>query len=207
MVQQGHPYSEVAECFDVQPATICRRINCSDFSPYEIPTDLKQLIRTLVKEGYTKQEAADMTGENLGTVYRATKDLQIKNNDEGNHIIRREGIILINRLLEEGCIVGDYCVEVVRKLRERIPSIKHVRFKNRNIFFLPGREQETAEKFFKSLRSKIISYHDIDELCRLLDTSLPRDTKRAIHSQRFHKKYEYWNDRKLLQKSIYEYLK
>ena len=99
--------------------------------------DLIKVIKA-IKDGNTKAEAAQLYGLNIGTVYNLTRELGINGyRTQGNHIVRKNGIKLLNRLMTDGYLISDFNVPVVRNLQEKFPVIRSARYKDKAFFYLP----------------------------------------------------------------------
>ena len=142
----------------------------------------------------------------IGTVYNLTRGLVEGNKAQGNHIIRKTGIDMLNRLMNDGYLVSDFNVQVVRNIQRKFPIIRSARYKDKTFFYLPGREEQTIEAFFKEKPDRIISYSAIEELSYLLDVKIfNKDQYRLL--EKFKKKHDtYWESRRLIQHSLDDWL-
>ncbi len=75
-----------------------------------------------IKEGHTKAEAAQRYGLNIGTVSNFTRELK-GHRLQGNHILRQNGIKLLNRLMNDGYLISDFIIPTARNLQRHFPMI------------------------------------------------------------------------------------
>jgi hypothetical protein len=109
LLQQGHDVPELAKKYGVSRSVIYRRAK----DPYVargIPLETMNKVIKAIEEGYTKAESAQMYGLNIGTVYNLTRGIVEGHHTQGNHIIRKNGIKLLNRLMTDGYLVSDFVV-------------------------------------------------------------------------------------------------
>jgi hypothetical protein len=159
-----------------------------------------------IKDGYTKAEAAQLYGLNIGTVVNFTRGIVEGHSHQGNHIIRKNGIQLLNRLMNDGYLISDFNVPVVRNLQQKFPIIRSARHKEKTFFYLPGREEQTIEAFFKEKPGRIISYSAIEELSYLLGVKISNKDQYNLF-ERFKKKHDdYWNSRRLTQRCLGDWI-
>lgn len=143
----------------------------------------------------------------IGTVYNIITWLGINGHRcQGNHIVRKNGIKLLNRLMVDGYLISDFNVPVVRNLQSKFPIIRSARYKDKIFFYLPGREEETIEAFFREKPDKVISYHAIEEMVYLLGVKVSNKDQRRLLERYKHKHRMYWESRRLIQRSIDDYL-
>ena len=119
-----------------------------------------------------------------------------------NHVIRKNGIKLLNRLMTDGYLISDFVLSTARNLQQNFPIIQSARYKDKTFFYLQGREEETIEAFFHEKSNRIISYNAIEELSYLLGVKISNKDQRNL-LDKFKKKHsDYWKSRRLIQRSI-----
>jgi Mor family transcriptional regulator len=205
LLQQGHDIPELAKRYGVSRSVIYRRAK----DPYiarGIPLETRNKIITAIKEGYTKAEAAQMYGLNIGTVYNLTRGIVEGHHTQGNHIIRKNGIRLLNRLMTDGYLISDFIVSTVRNLQMKLPVIKSARNRDKTFFYLPGREEETIEAFFKEKPDRIISYSSVEELAFLLGVKISKEDPKNLVERFKHKHVQYWESRRLIQRRLEDFV-
>ena len=125
---------------------------------------------------------------------------------QGNHIVRKHGIKLLNRLMNDGYLISDFNVPVVRNLQQKFPIIRSARYKDKTFFYLPGREEVTIEAFFREKPDRVICYNAIQEIAFLLDVNVSKTTQRNL-VERYHGKHKsYWRSRTLIQRRIDDWI-
>jgi hypothetical protein len=77
---------------------------------------------------------------NIGTVINFTRGIK-GYKGQGNHIIRKNGIKLLNRLMNDGYLISDFNVPIVRNLQQKFPIIRSARYKDKTFLYLTGREE------------------------------------------------------------------
>lgn len=205
MLLKGENPRIVAEKFGVHRSVIYRRAK-DPLIAEKTPPKIKNKVIQKIREGYSKAEAANMYGLNIGTVRIFTREMGIKGHEaQGHHIIRKHGIELLNRLLENGCVVSGFVVSTMRNLQRKLPVIRSARYKNKMFFYLPGREEETVEAFFKELPDRVISYTAIEELSYLLDVKISSKSKHTLLRRYKDKHNAYWRSRHLVQITLDHY--
>jgi len=139
-------------------------------------------IQKLLQQGYKPKDLAKKYNVlNIGTVYNLTRELGINGyRTQGNHIVRKNGIKLLNRLMTDGYLISDFNVSVVRNLQEKFPVIRSARYKDKTFFYLPEREEETIEAFFREKPDRVISYHAIEEMAYLLGVKVSNKDQRNL---------------------------
>jgi Mor family transcriptional regulator len=205
LLQQGHDVPELAVRYGVSRSVIYRRAK----DPYiarGIPLETRNKVIKAIEEGYTKAEAAQMYGLNIGTVYNLTRGIVEGHHTQGNHIIRKNGIMLLNRLMTDGYLVSDFVVSTVRNLQMKFPVIKSARYRDKTFFFLPGREEETIEAFFKEKADRIISYSSVEEMAFLLGVKISKEDQRNLVDRYKHKHTQYWESRRLIQRRLEDFV-
>ena len=164
LLNKGYTGPELAKKFGVSTSSIYRRAKYP-LKANDIPIETKNKVVKAIQDGYTKAEAAQLYDLNIGTVYNLTRELGINGyRTQGNHIVRKNGIKLLNRLMTDGYLISDFVVPVVRNLQEKFPVIRSARYKDKTFFYLPEREEETIEAFFGEKPDRVISYHAIEEM-------------------------------------------
>jgi len=180
LLQQGYKPKDLAKKYNVHISVIYRRAKYA-YQSRGIPVDIKNKVAKAIKDGYTKAEAAQLYGLNIGTVYNLTRELGINGyRTQGNHIVRKNGIKLLNRLMTDGYLISDFNVSVVRNLQEKFPVIRSARYKDKTFFYLPEREEETIEAFFREKPDRVISYHAIEEMAYLLGVKVSNKDQRNL---------------------------
>ena len=206
LLKEGHSPKDLAKKYGVHISVIYRRAK----DPYQvrgIPVDIKNKIAKAIKDGYTKAEAAQLYGLNIGTVYNLTRELGINGyRTQGNHIVRKNGIKLLNRLMTDGYLISDFNVPVVRNLQEKFPVIRSARYKDKTFFYLNGREEETIEAFFREKPDRVISYHAIEEMVYLLGVKVSKKDQRNLLEKYKGKHAKYWRSRRLIQRCLDDWL-
>ena len=199
LLTEGHKPKDLAKKYGVHVSVIYRRVK-DNFEGNKIPLEIKNKVIKAIKQGYTKAEAAQLYGLNIGTVYNFTRELGIKGDRaQGNHIIRKNGIKLLNRLLNDGYLISDFNVPVARNLQQKFPIIRSARYKDKTFFYLPGREEETIEAFFREKPDRVINYKSIEELSYLLGIKISNKDQRKL-LEKYKKKHDaYWKSRQLIQ--------
>jgi len=200
LLKQGYTPLEVAQKYGVSRSVIYRRIKYPDVAK-DIPIATKNKVIKAIKEGHTKAEAAQMYGLNIGTVMNFTRNLE-GYRSQGNHIIRKNGVQLLNRLMNDGYLISDFNVPVVRNLPQKFPIIRSARYKDKTFFYLPGREEQTIEAFFREKPNRIISYSAIEEMSYILGVKISNKNQYNF-LERFKKKHEdYWESRRFIQRCL-----
>ena len=204
LINGGHQIKDLAEKYGVDRSTIYNRCKAM-YEAREIPVETKNKVIKAIKEGHTKAEAAQLYDLNIGTVINFTRNLE-GYKSQGNHIIRKTGIKLLNRLMNDGYLISDFNVPVVRNLQQKFPVIRSARFKDKTFFYLEGREEVTIEAFFREKPDRIISYSAIEEMAYLLGVKVSKKDQRNL-LERYRKKHaDYWSSRRLIQRSIDDWL-
>jgi hypothetical protein len=104
--------------------------------------------------------------------------------------------------LTEGYLISDFIVPTARNLQQKFPILRSARYKDKTFFYLPGREEQTIEAFFREKPDRIISYSAIEEMSYLLGVKVSNKDQRKL-LKRFRKKHDdYWRSRRLIQRSI-----
>jgi len=206
LLEEGHKPKYLAKKYGVHVSVIYRRAKY-DYQARGIPVDIKNKIIKTIEEGYTKAEAAQLCGLNIGTVYNLTRELGINgHHTQGNHIIRQNGIKLLNRLMTDGYLISDFVVPVVRNLQQKFPIIRSARYRDKTFFYLPGKEEETIEAFFREKPDRIIGYGAIEEMAYLLGVKVSNKDKRKL-LERYKKKHvDYWRSRHLIQRTLFDFV-
>lgn len=202
LLLEGHKPKDLAKKHNVHVSVIYRRAKY-EYQAKKISGETKKKLVKAIKEGYTKAEAAQLYNLNIGTVYHLTRELGVVGHrTQGNHIVRKNGIKLLNRLMTDGYLISDFVVPVVRNLQEKFPVIRSARYKDKTFFYLPGREEETIEAFFREKPDRVISYHAIEELSYLLDAHFSKKTALTLVKKYRGKHNKYWTSRKLIQRCL-----
>ena len=206
LIDEGHQIKDIAKKYNVHRSTIENRCK-TKYKSNKIPVEIKNRIIKAIKDGHTKAEAAQLYGLNIGTVYNLTRELGINGHkSQGNHIIRKTGISLLNRLMTDGYLISDFHVPVVRNLQDKFPLIRSARYKDKTFFYLPDREEETIEAFFREKPDRVISFRSIEEMAFLLGVKISKSDQRRL-LERYKKKHRsYWESRRLIQRSLDDWL-
>jgi len=206
LLKDGYTGPELAKKFGVSSSSIYRRAKYP-LKVHDISVETKNKLVKAIKEGYTKAEAAQLYGLNIGTIYNLTRELGINgHHTQGNHIVRKNGIKLLNRLMTDGYLISDFNVPVVRNLQQKFPVIRSARYKDKTFFYLPGKEEETIEAFFREKPDRVISYRAIEEMAYLLGVKVTNKDQRKL-LERYKRKHDaYWTSRLLVQRSIDDWI-
>ena len=94
---------------------------------------------------------------------------------------------------------------VVRNLQEKFPVIRSARYKDKTFFYLPEREEETIEAFFREKPDRVISYHAIEEMAYLLGVKVSKKDQRNLLEKYKGKHAQYWKSRRLIQRRMEEF--
>jgi hypothetical protein len=124
---------------------------------------------------------------------------------EGNHIVRKNGIELLGRLMQDGCLISDFVVSTVRNLQRHFPMILSARFKDKTFFYMKGREEETIEAYFREKPDRIISYPALLEISSLLGVELSKNRKRDIVKRLKGQHEMYWKSRRRVQRKLEDF--
>ncbi len=206
LLQEGHSPKDLAKKYGVHVSVIYRRAKY-EYQSRALPVEIKNKVIKAIKGGYTKAEAAQMHGLNIGTVYNFTRDVEIEGHrSQGNHIVRTNGIKLVNRLMSDGYLISDFVVSTVRNLQRHFPMIMSARYRGKTFFYLQGREEETIEAFFREKQDRVISYHAIEEMAYLLGVKVSKKNQRNLLEKYKGKHAKYWRSRRLIQRSIDDWL-
>ncbi len=206
LINEGHQVKDLAERYGVHRSVIYRRCK-SLYDSKKIPVETWNKVIKAIEQGYTKAEAAQLYGLNIGTVCNLTREIGIQGHrSQGNHIIRKNGIKLLNRLMTDGYLISDFVVSTARNLQQKFPIIRSARYKDKTFFYLPGREEETIEAFFREKPDRVIGYSAIEELSYLLGVKISNKNQRNL-LDKFKKKHNnYWKSRRLIQRSIDDWI-
>ena len=206
LLNKGYTGPELAKKFGVSTSSIYRRAKYP-LKANDIPLETKNKVIKVIQNGYTKAEAAQMYGLNIGTVYNFTREVEIEGHrSQGNHIVRQNGIKLINRLMSDGYLISDFVVSTARNLQKHFPMIMSARYKDKTFFYLQGREEETIEAFFREKPDRVISYHAIEEMAYLLGVKVSKKNQRNLLEKYKGKHAKYWRSRRLIQRCLDDWL-
>lgn len=204
LINEGYDIKDLAEKYNVDRSTIYNRCKYL-YQSRKIPVEIRNKVVKAIKEGHTKAEAAQLCGLNIGTVYNLTKGIE-GYRSQGNHIVRKNGIKLLCRLMSDGYLISNFNVPVVRNLQHKFPIIRTARYKDKTFFYLPGREEETVEAFFREKPDRIISYRAIEEVSYLLGVQVSKKNQLSL-LERYKQKHDgYWRSRRLIQHSIDDWI-
>ncbi|GAF87759.1 unnamed protein product, partial [marine sediment metagenome] len=204
LINEGYEIKDLAEKYGVDRSTIYNRCKYL-YESRKISVETKNKVIKAIKEGHTKAEAAQMYGLNIGTVYNLTRGIK-GHKAQGNHIVRKNGIKLLNRLMTDGYLISDFNVPVVRNLQSKFPIIRSARYKDKTFFYLSGREEETVEAFFREKPDRVISYSSIEELSYLLGVKISKKDQKNLLERYKNKHEDYWKSRRLIQRSIDDWI-
>ena len=203
LIDEGHQIKDLAERYEVDRSTIYNRCKYL-YESKKIPVEIRNKVVKAIKNGYTKAEAAQIYGLNIGTVYNLTRGIE-GYRSQGNHILRKNGIKLLCRLMSDGYLISDFVVSTARGLQQHFPMIRSARYKDKTFFYLPGREEETIEAFFREKPDRIISYSAIEEMSYLLGVKISNKEQRRL-LERYKKKHTtYWRSRHLIQRRLEDF--
>ena len=199
-LKQGKTTVELAKKYNVHQSTIQKR--CKDvLKTNAYPVEIRNKVLNKIKEGYSKAEAGIMYGISPHTVISWTKGMP-GYKYAGDHIIRKHGIELLNRLLRDGYLISNFIVSTARGLQKHFPTIHCARFKDKTFFYLEGREEQTIEGYFKEKPDRVISYRAIEEMSYLLGVKVSNKDQRKL-LERYRKKHDdYWRSRRLIQRCL-----
>jgi len=76
LINHGHQIKDIANKYGVHRSVIYRKCKYL-YQSKRIPVEPKNKVIKAIKEGYTKAEAAQLCGLNIGTVYNLTIELGI----------------------------------------------------------------------------------------------------------------------------------
>ena len=200
LINEGYDIKDLADKYNVHRSTIYNRCKYL-YESKKIPIETRNKVIKAIQNGHTKAEAAQIYGLNIGTVYNLTRGIE-GYRSQGNHILRKNGIKLLCRLMSDGYLISDFNVPVVRNLQQKFPIIRSARYKDKTFFYLPGREEETIEAFFKEKPDRIISYSAIEEMSYLLGVKISNKEQYKL-LEKFKKKHDnYWQSRRLIQRCL-----
>jgi len=205
LLEKGVSVKTIADKYGVDTSLIYRRVKF-EYERKKIPLETKNKIIKAIKEGATKAEAAQMYGLNIGTVYNLTRGIVEGHHTQGNHIIRKNGIKLLSRLMTDGYLVSDFVVSTVRNLQRQFPVIKSARYRDKTFFYLPGREEETIEAFFREKPDRIINFSAIEEMAYLLGVKISKDGQKNLVERYRRKHARYWEARRLIQRRLEDFV-
>ena len=203
LLKKGHDPLELARKYGVSRSTIYKRAKYPYASKYT-PIETKNKIIKKIKEGYSKAEAAQMYYVPINTVIGFTKGIP-GHKAEGNHIVRKHGIQLLNRLMGDGYLISDFVVSTVRNLQRHFPMIMSARYKEKTFFYMKGREEETIEAFFRDKPDRIISYTALLEISSLLGVELSKNSKRDIVKRLKGQHEMCWKSRRRVQRKLEDF--
>jgi len=203
LLEKGHSSKELAKKYGVSRSSIYKRVKYP-FQSRNTPVEIKNKIIKKIKGGYSKAEAAQMYNVPINTVIGFTKGMP-GHKAEGNHIVRKHGIQLLNRLMGDGCLISDFVVSTVRNLQRNFPMIMSARYKDKTFFYMKGREEETIEAYFREKPDRIISYPTLLEISSLLGVELSKNSKRDIVKRLKGQHEMYWKSRRRVQRKLEDF--
>ncbi|MCK4415919.1 MAG: hypothetical protein KAU84_02080 [Thermoplasmatales archaeon] len=145
-----------------------------------------------------------MYGVPVNIVLGFTKGM-LGHKSDGNHIIRKGGIELLNRLMIDGYLISDFVVSSARRLQNHFPMIMSARYKDKTFFYLKGRAEETIEAFFRGKPDRVISYRAIEEMAYLLGVKVSNKDQRNLLEKYKGKHAKYWRSRRLIQRRLEDF--
>jgi len=202
-LEKGHSPKKLAKKYGVHVSVIYRRAK----HPYQakyVPVEIKNNIIKKINEGYSKAEATQMYNVPVNTVLGFTKGMP-GHKSEGNHILRKNGIELLKRLMSNGYLISDFVLATARRLQHHFPMIMSARYKDKTFFYLKGREEETIEAFFREKPDRVISYRAIEEMAYLLGVKVSNMDQRKLLERYKRKHDDYWRSRRLIQRRMEEF--
>ena len=204
LAKKGWQKKDIAQELEIDRSTV-HRYTRDLYKPNTIPREIQQeVIKKYQTRGYSRADIALMHGVSMATVARIIRG--IPGYPCGHHLIRKPGIELLNRLMIDGYLISDFNVPTVRNLQKNFPVIKTARYKDKTFFYLPGREEETIEAFFREKPDRVISYSAIEEMSYLLGVKVSNKNQRKL-LERYRKKHDdYWRSRRLIQRSIDDWI-
>ena len=200
LINEGHQIKDLAKKYGVDRSTISNRCKAM-YQSRKIPVEIKNKVIKAIKEGYTKAEAAQLYGLNIGTVVNFTKNIQ-GHSRQGNHVLRQNGIKLLNRLMTDGYLMSDFVVPTARNLQRRFPVIMSARYRYKTFFYLKGREQETIEAYFRDRPDRVINYHAVEEISYLLGVQISKKDQSNLLEKYKGKHKSYWESHRLIQRCL-----
>ena len=203
LLKDGYTGPELAKKFGVSTSSIYRRAKYP-LKAHDIPLESKNKVIKAIQEGYTKAEAAQLYDLNIGSVCNFTKCIK-GHPKQGVHVIRQNGIKLLNRFMTDGYLVSDFVVSTVRGLQRHFPMICSARYKDKTFFYLKGREEETIEAFFREKPDRIINYRAIEEMAYLLGVKVSNKDQRKMLEKYRKKHVDYWKSRHLIQRRLEDF--
>ena len=142
----------------------------------------KELIEEIRKEilnGKNKHQVAKERNLCVKTVYYYTRDLPSTN--PGRTEIRGSTLDLLKTLLKEGLIISNTKNNAnLRTLQKHFPSIKRSQFKKKSIYYLEDRNKLALKEMMKQNKSRIINYQELGKVCKIFNTNLEMNQKRAF---------------------------
>jgi hypothetical protein len=141
--------------------------------------ELIEEIRQEVLSGKTKHQVAKEKNLCIQTVYYYTKDISSTNT--GRTEIRGSTLDLLKTILKEGLIVSNTKNnDNLRTLQKHFPSIKRSQYKKRSIYYLEDKNKLALKEMMKQNKSRIINYQELGEVCKIFNTNLDINEKRAF---------------------------
>ncbi len=128
---------------------------------HHYPVELKRQVRNLVRKGVTKSDVARITGLRFVTVSYFTKDIKTR---RGNTGLRGKSLEFMKLLVQRGYIISDEVKQLVpcmRTIMKYFP-VKKVRFRQRTIWYLPGKEREAMQFFLEKSYKHSLTYNRLN---------------------------------------------
>lgn len=178
LLNEDYNAKDLAQKYGVNRSLIYQRAKY----PYQartIPLEVKNNVIMKIKKGYTKAEAAQKYEVPISTVLSFTKRMN-RYKFAGNHIIRKNRIELLNRLMKDGCIISDFVVSTVRGLRQHFPMICYARFEDKGMFYLEDKNKKALQSVLDRSKSRIVSYQEFGRMLQIFNIKVDNDEKKAF---------------------------
>jgi len=168
-VKNGETKSEVARDMGIPPRTVIEWTSAIRRRKIH-PPKIRWKVRKMVKKGMSKADASRRTGVNYQTVVNWTRDII---RDRGNFGTRGKTLKLLPELVRNGYFFSDELNNVshYRTLKKYLPVKRVVLSGKNNIYYLEGREKEAFKAFIKRFDIKIIDFHKLGDILRVLKIS------------------------------------
>jgi hypothetical protein len=141
--------------------------------------ELIEEIRQEILSGKTKHQVAVEKNLCIQTVYYYTKGIPSTNT--GRTEIRGNTLVLLKKLLKEGYIISNTKNnDNFRTLQKHFPSIKRSQYKKRSIYYLEDKNKLALKEMMKQNKSRIINYQELGKVCKIFNTNLEINEKRAF---------------------------
>lgn len=145
--------------------------------PKRYPREMRMKARRLVRTGVPKIEVSKMMGVSYVTIYFWTRGLEGR---KGRQYMCGRTLDFLRTIVRRGYILSGEVKEMssrIRTLGKHLP-IRRVRFSNRTVWYLAGREREAMEALLKSMNKKSIGYNELGRMRRAFGIkNIKRDNK------------------------------